>query len=78
MAFNDDRSYILVQNKSTTNTVYLDIDKAATVANSIVLSPGANYLIDDDCPPFDIHCICDTGLSADIIVAEFSSKFWTA
>ncbi len=55
------RSYLLIQNKSATGSIYLNVNGVATVANGLRLGPGESYEV-----PAAIRFACGISAIGDI------------
>lgn len=58
----------LLQNDSSTDNIYFDWGKAATVANSVKLIPGAILALGGPytCPADSLHVIAESGKTPDL------------
>lgn len=74
LAANAGRSYLFVQNKSATGTIWINLaGVAATQANGIRLEPGESYELSGlSCPAGDVRAIGDIANNPDVVVLELS------
>lgn len=71
LAANTARRYLMVQNKSTTGTIFLNFGAgAATTANGIRLGPGAVWEWDFNVPTKAIQAIGDIASNPDVLTVE--------
>lgn len=71
VAANTNRRFLLVQNKSQTGTVYLNLaGAAATVANGVLIEPGGSLELNAYCPTGAVFAIGDIASNPDIVVVE--------
>lgn len=82
-AKNSTRSYLLVQNRDPSNSVYLCFGSlnAATVGNGILIAPGTNFelkapltiagaVVTSSLPVGDVALIASTGATVQVSVTE--------
>lgn len=71
VASNTNRRFLLVQNKSQTGIVYLNLaGAAATVANGVRLGPGDSIELANYCPTGAVFAIGDIANNPDLVVVE--------
>lgn len=75
-ASNESRVWLSIQNRSTTNKVYLALGEDAIVpgpglGTGLVLDPLDTIIFDKNMPwPHSIYAICDAGLTAVVLVND--------
>jgi hypothetical protein len=68
---NTDRSYLLIQNKSNTGTIWVNFGAAAaTQANGVKIAPGGSYELSGTISTQAIQAIGDIASNAEIVVVE--------
>lgn len=71
VAANTNRRFLLVQNKSQTGTLYLNLaGAAATVGNGVLIGPGDSIELDAYCPTGAVFAIGDIASNPDVVVVE--------
>lgn len=69
-AANATRKFLLIQNKSTSGTIYLNFGAAATVANGLKIGPGGSFESAQVCPVNAVYAIGDIGSNPDVVIVE--------
>lgn len=70
VAANTARKYLLIQNNSTTGTIYVRFGSAATVATGVVITPGGVYEMSDVQSTQAVYAIGDIASNANVTVVE--------
>ncbi len=70
-AANNNRQFLLIQNRSATGTIYINLSGAtATTANGVRITAGGVLLLDQFMPNNQITAIGDIASNPDIIITE--------
>lgn len=73
LTLNNKRTYLMVQNKSAVNNLYLVFGETATVALGILIPPGVAYE-----PPYEVisavHLIADNAATDYVIVTNVGAE----
>ena len=64
------REFLVMQNTSTTNKIYVNFSNAAVAGDDLVIGPGGNIYLDNEVPTDTINMICDSGKTAKVIIQE--------
>lgn len=70
LAANAARQYLLVQNKDTAGSIYLNFGAAATVANGVAIGPGGVYELTGIASTQAINAIGSIASNANIVTVE--------
>jgi hypothetical protein len=71
VAANTQRRYLLIQNKSQTGTIYVNLaGAAATVANGVLIGPGESLELEGYTPTNAVFAIGDIANNPDVVVVE--------
>ena len=62
------RDYLLLQNKSTSGTVWVNFNSTATVANGLRMTPGAVWESGISCPQGAVSCLGDIASNPDFLI----------
>lgn len=75
LADNQYRRYLLIQNQSEKDILYIEFDIDAIVG-SLAIGPGEPYLVDAQIMHTAIHAIAPAGKSIPVYIVEGESRFW--
>jgi glutamate 5-kinase len=70
LAANVNRAYLIIQNKDSAGTIYVNFGAAATVANGIAIAPGGAYELNGTCSTQQIFAIGSIGSNANVVTVE--------
>lgn len=71
IAANTARRFLLIQNKSASGTLYLNLSGvAATTANGLQIGPGDSLSLESFVPTGAVHAIGDIASNPDVVVVE--------
>lgn len=71
IAANTARRFLLIQNKSASGTLYLNLSGvAATTANGLQIGPGDSLSLENFVPTGAVHAIGDIASNPDVVVVE--------
>lgn len=67
---NANRRYLLLQNNSTTGTIYLQFGSTATTTTGIKIEPGGSYEMSGFVSTNALHCIGDIASNPNVVFVE--------
>jgi hypothetical protein len=71
LAANPARQYLLIQNRDTAGSLYVNFGAgAATVANGVLISPGGSYETGSVCTTQAVQCIGSIASNANVLTVE--------
>lgn len=70
VASNANRKYLLIQNKDASGSIYVTFNATATVANGVLIGPGASYELNSNVSTDSVSAIGSIASNANIVVVE--------